>query len=165
MKQAFKELSPFQVNPDKVWADYNLTDMDFSPATGEEKENMVEVRKSVSYWRDAARRFKKNTVSMVALVVFLIMLLFAFLGPKLIPYDYHNQYRSAQKLGPFEYSKEQELVKSVQGQTDCFYATSLRPGTKTSLDAGDYYFEYKGTTYSFTLDKTLGDAIRFCRCG
>ena len=63
MKQAFKEFSPFQVNPDKVWADYNISASDFEPATESEKESMVEIRKSVSYWRDAARRFKNNTVS------------------------------------------------------------------------------------------------------
>ena len=38
-----------------------------------EKEDMIEVRKSVSYWRDAARRFKNNTVSMVALLIFIIV--------------------------------------------------------------------------------------------
>ena len=79
MKQAFKEFSPFQVDPDAVWADYDITESDFEPATDSEKENMVEIRKSVSYWRDAARRFKRNTVSMVALVVFIIILFFAFL--------------------------------------------------------------------------------------
>jgi hypothetical protein len=102
MKQAFSKLSPFQVDPDRVWADYGISESDFAPASEAEKENMVEVRKSVSYWRDAARRFKKNTVSMVALFVFIIMLLFAFAGPSLIPYDYANQYRSSQNLGPFE---------------------------------------------------------------
>ena len=105
MKQAFEKFSPFQVNPDKVWADYDITDSDFEPATSEEKESMVEIRKSVSYWRDAARRFKKNTVSMVALFVFLVILFFAFAGPKFIPYDYAKQYRGSQKLGPMEYSK------------------------------------------------------------
>ena len=80
MKQAFKRLSPFQVNPDKVWADYGINASDFEPATDSEKESMVEVRKSVSYWRDAARRFKRNTVSMVALGVFIVILFFAFLG-------------------------------------------------------------------------------------
>ena len=114
MKQAFKEFSPFQVNPDKVWADYNINASDFEPATESEKESMVEIRKSVSYWRDAARRFKNNTVSMVALGIFIIVLLFAFLGPSLIPYDYANQYRSSQKLGPFEYSDQEAKIKSIE---------------------------------------------------
>ena len=150
MKQAFKKLSPFQVDPDKVWADYGINPSDFEPATESEKESMVEVRKSVSYWRDAARRFKKNTVSMVALAVFIVVLLFAFVGPTLIPYDYANQYRSSQKLDPFEYSADETLIKSLEGQVDCMYATALQPGSATSLDPGTYWFKHKGTTYCFT---------------
>ena len=159
MKQAFKDFSPFQVNPDKVWADYDISASDFEPATDSEKESMVEIRKSVSYWRDAARRFKKNTVSMVALAVFIVVLLFAFIGPTLIPYDYSNQYRSSQKLDPFEYSKQEERIKSLEGQVDCMYATALQPGSTTALDAGTYYFKYKGNTYCFTLDKKLAEAV------
>ena len=145
MKQAFSKFSPFQVDPEKVWADYDLNSSDFAPATDAEKESMVEVRKSVSYWRDAARRFKKNTVSMVALGIFIIMLLFAFLGPSLIPYDYANQYRSSQKLGPFEYSDQEAKIKSIEDKVDCMFATALQPGSSTGLDPGDYYFKYKGT--------------------
>ncbi len=159
MKQAFKEFSPFQVNPDKVWADYNISASDFEPATDSEKESMVEIRKSVSYWRDAARRFKNNTVSMVALGIFIIVLLFAFLGPSLIPYDYANQYRSSQKLGPFEYSDQEAKIKSIEDKVDCMFATALQPGSSTGLDPGDYYFKFKGNTYCFNLDKKLSDSV------
>ena len=165
MKQASKKFSPFQVDPDKVWADYELNSSDFAPATTAEKENMVEVRKSVSYWRDAARRFKKNTVSMVALFVFILVLLFAFLGPSLIPYDYANQYRSSQKLGPFEYSAQEERIKSIEDQVDCMYATALQPGSSTGLDPGDYYFKYKGDTYCFNLEKRLSEAVIILKDG
>ena len=159
MKQAFKELSPFQVDPDKVWADYGINSSDFEPATQSEKESMVEIRKSVSYWRDAARRFRRNTVSMVALFVFLIILFFAFVGPSLIPYDYAKQYRSSQKLGPMEYSKKEQLIKSIEDDVDCMYATALQPGSSTALDAGDYYFKFKGNTYCFNLEKKLSDSV------
>ncbi|MBQ6151541.1 MAG: ABC transporter permease [Mogibacterium sp.] len=165
MKQAFKEFSPFQVNPDKVWADYNISASDFEPATEAEKESMVEVRKSVSYWRDAARRFKNNTVSMVALGIFIIVLLFAFLGPSLIPYDYANQYRSSQKLGPFEYSDQEAKIKSIEDKVDCMFATALQPGSSTGLDAGDYYFKFKGNTYCFNLDKKLSDSVIILKDG
>lgn len=159
MKQAFKKLSPFHVDPDKVWADYDLTALDFEPATVSEKEDMVEERKSVSYWSDAARRFKRNTVSMVALFVFILMLFFAFLGPALIPYDYSKQYRSSQKLGPGEFSAQEELVKSIEDEVDCMFATALQPGSMTALDARDYYFKFKGDTYAFTLDEKLADGL------
>jgi len=159
MKQAFKEFSPFQVNPDKVWADYNINPSDFEPATDSEKESMVEVRKSVSYWRDAARRFKNNTVSMVALGIFILVLLFAFLGPSLIPYDYANQYRSSQKLGPFEYSAQEDKIKSIEDKVDCMFATALQPGSATGLDPGDYFFKYKGNSYCFNLDQKLSNSV------
>lgn len=159
MRQEFNLLNPFQVDPDKVWADYGLNSTDFEPATDSEKADMVEIRKSVSYWRDAARRFKKNTVSMVALVVFLIMLFFAFVGPLLIPYDYAKQYRSSQKLGPFEYSKKEALVKSIEDEVDCMYATALQPGSSTSLDPGDYFFKFRGKTYCFNFEKKLADSV------
>ncbi|MBR6504069.1 MAG: ABC transporter permease, partial [Firmicutes bacterium] len=159
MKQAFAKFSPFQVDPEKVWADYELNYSDFEPATDAEKESVSEVRQSVSYWRDAARRFRKNTVSMVALFVFLAILVFAFLGPLLIPYDYANQYRSSQKLGPFEYSKQEALIKSIEGEVDCMFATALQPGSVTALDPGDYYFKYKGDTYGFSLDAKLADSV------
>jgi len=159
MKQAFKEFSPFQVNPDKVWADYNINPSDFEPATDSEKESMVEIRKSVSYWRDAARRFKNNTVSMVALGIFILVLLFAFLGPSLIPYDYANQYRSSQKLGPFEYSAQEDKIKSIEDKVDCMFATALQPGSATGLDPGDYFFKYKGNSYCFNLDQKLSNSV------
>ena len=165
MKQAFAKLSPFQVDPERVWADYGISASDFEPATDQEKESMVEVRKSVSYWRDAARRFKRNTVSMVALVVFIIMLLFAFLGPNLIPYDYSNQYRSSQKLGPNEFSDQEALVKSIEDEADCMFATALQPGSMTALDPGEYYFKFKGTTYCFTLEEKLADSIIILKDG
>ena len=159
MKQAFKKLSPFQVDPDKVWADYDLSALDFAPASDADKESVVEIRESVSYWRDAARRFRKNTVSMVALFIFLAILVFAFIGPMLIPYDYAKQYRSSQKLGPFEYSKQEALVKSIEDEVDCMYATALQPGSVTALDPGEYYIKHKGKSYDFQLESKLAESI------
>ena len=53
---------------------------DFAPATAEEKASMVGKHKSVSYWRDAARRFRQNHVSMVALVVAFCIPVFRIMG-------------------------------------------------------------------------------------
>ena len=109
MSVNFAKLSPFQVDPEKIEA-LNLTADDFDVASSEEKESVVYKHKSVSYWRDAARRFRANTVSMVALFVFILCLLFAFLGPKLIPYNYSDQYRSSQKLSSMQYSEEEQKI-------------------------------------------------------
>ena len=45
-------------------------------------------RPSVSYWKDAWRRFRKATLAMFGLVMILIVSLFAIFGPMLCPYDY-----------------------------------------------------------------------------
>ena len=154
-------ISPFRPDPDKIMEAFGLNESDFSPADESEKESMVEKHKSVSYWRDAWRRFRANTVSMVALGIFVLCLLFAFVGPSLIPYGYGDQYRNSQKLGPFEYSKGEERIRSVQDVGDGFYATALQRGSITALRKGDYYITHKGNTYAFTLKKSLEKAMIF----
>ena len=110
MKKNVAKISPFVVDPEPIEQAFLPQEGDFEPASAEEKESVVEKHKSVSYWRDAWRRFRANTVSMVALFVFILILLFAFLGPALIPYDYEQQYRTAQKLAPFEFSEEEQKI-------------------------------------------------------
>ena len=160
MDGKFAKLSPFQVDPDKIPDTLQLNEEDFAPAAESEKASMVETHKSISYWRDAWRRFRANTVSMVALAIFILCLLFAFLGPRLIPYNYSSQYRSSQKLAPFEYSKGEELIRSnVAGKYDGFFATALQPGSKTAISKGDYYISFKGQTYAFHLDKAIEKSV------
>ena len=91
MKQTFAKLSPFQVDPQAIEQAFGLNPGDFDAASEAERASVVEKHKSVSYWRDAWRRFRGNTVSMVALFVFILCLLFAFVGPTLIPYNYSDQ--------------------------------------------------------------------------
>ena len=80
MDAKFARISPFQVDPEKIMDTFGISDEDFAPAAESEKESMVEKHKSVSYWRDAWRRFRANTVSMVALGVFVLCLLFGAFG-------------------------------------------------------------------------------------
>ena len=157
MDGKYAKLSPFHVDPEKIEA--LLQEGDFERADDSEKASMVEKHKSVSYWRDAWRRFRANTVSMVALGIFILCLLFAFVGPTLIPYTYGAQYRSSQKLGPFEYSSGEETIRSIADACDGFYATALQPGSLTSLSKGDYYIRYRGTTYAFTLEKAIEKSV------
>ena len=159
MKEAFAKISPFQVDPQPILDMYQVTDEDFQPAGKDEKAAMVEKHKSISYWQDAWRRFRANKVSMVALFVFVLCLLFAFLGPRLIPYSYSEQYRGSQKLGPFEYSKGEETIRSIQDKCDAFYATALRPGSLTAISKGDYFIRYSGTTYALHFDKGVEKSV------
>lgn len=155
-KKQFK-ISFFHVGPEQIASSKDLTDEDFRPAAEDEMQNMVQIHKSVSYWKDALRRFKANKVSVVALFVFALLVVFVFAGPYFIPYNYSDQYRSAQKLAPFEYSQDEQQILALAEQVDALYATSLQPGSLTSLSRGDYWFQYKGVHYSFTLESSLSN--------
>jgi ABC-type dipeptide/oligopeptide/nickel transport system permease subunit len=159
MKAPFAKFSPFQVDPEKIEETFGIQQGDFELASDSEKESMVEMHKSISFWKDAWRRFRANTVSMVALFVFIACLFFAFIGPYLIPYNYADQYRTSQKLGPFEYSEGEQAVHDIEKLTDGFYATALRPGSITALDPGEYYLKSGKDIYAFTLTETTDNSI------
>lgn len=154
-KPNFAKVSPFVVDPQPVEEAFTLKPEDFESTTMEERESIVEKHKSISYWKDAGRRFRANTVSMVALCIFILVLLFAFVGPLLIPYNYEDQYRSAQELDPMQYSDSEQLVLKAAKNTDAFYATVIQPGSMTAIRKGNYYIRQDGKTYAFTVTKAI----------
>ena len=81
---------------------------DFEKAQESEKEDFIPQRASVSYWADAWRRLRKNTVAMVALGVLVFISLFAFLGPVIVPYGYEEFNRGAENLHPWHTSLEDQ---------------------------------------------------------
>lgn len=150
----------FHIDTAKIEEIDLLNASDFAPATEQEKEDMIENRASVSYWKDAARRFRKNRVSMAALFLFCAIFVFSFLGPLFIPYDYANQYRNNVKLGPMEYSQKEEYVRTVLKENEYAYATALIPGSLNALSANTtYQFNIGGKTYNFYNESLLGDVI------
>ena len=90
-----------------------LTPEDFVAAPPGDKEGFIPAARSMGYWQDAWRRLKKNTVSMVALVVIIVIFLFAFLGPAIVPYKYQEQYRDSMNLAPFEYSEAEQARRDA----------------------------------------------------
>lgn len=85
-----------------------LSPGDFAPATQLEKEEFIQERQSVSYWKDAWRRLKKNMVAMIALGVIIFLVLFAFVGPYLVPYGYDQFNKGAENLHPTHYALEDQ---------------------------------------------------------
>lgn len=153
MKKAFQV---FQTDPEKVLDLNDFTEADFAPASDNEKESMVKMHKSVSYWQDAWRRFRKNPVSMGALILFILILVFSFIGPYFIPYSYEEQYRNSQKLGPMEKSATELMVDELRANgADGVYATTLKSGSMTAIKKGNWYIEHDGKTYAFTVEKTI----------
>ena len=119
---------------------------DFLPATKNEQEQLVVMRESVSFWKDGMRRFRKNKVAMVSLVVIVIIMIFAFIVPSFYPYTYRDQIRGSENLAPMQYS-EQELERMEAGEsvfphicgTDKLgrdYAIRLMLGARISLLVG-----------------------------
>ncbi len=154
-----KAFQVFQTDPEKILDFSQFSDADFEAASGDEKKSMVQMHKSVSYWQDAWRRFRKNPVSMGALILFILILLFSFLGPKFIPYSYDEQYRSAQKLAPMEKSETELMVEELRANgADGVYATALKAGSLTAIKKGNWYIEFDGVTYAFTVEKTIEKA-------
>ena len=81
---------------------------DFLPATEEEKQSQVIMRESVSFWKDGARRLRKNKVAMVSLVVIILVMIFSFIVPSFYPYNYKDQIKGANNLRPMQYSEEEQ---------------------------------------------------------
>ena len=107
-KKRFHKPGSLQPNIDDILLWNDLPADAFEPATSEEKENFIQDRRSVSYWKDAWRRLRKNTVAMVALVIIILLAIFAFVGPAVVPYTYKQQIRGSEALHPWHYSLEDQ---------------------------------------------------------
>ena len=99
---------PVSLQPDIESLLAELTPEDFEPASQQERDDFIQYRQSVSYWKDAWRRLKKNTVAMIALGVIIFLFLFAFVGPLLVPYGYDQFSTGAENLYPYHYALEDQ---------------------------------------------------------
>ena len=118
----------------------------FLPASPEEKESLVVMRDSVSFWKDGFRRLFRNKIAVVSLIVILIIVIFAYFLPSFWPYSYEQQIRGSENLAPFQYSEEEE-ARMAAGETvfphicgtdklGRDFAVRLMMGTRISLTVG-----------------------------
>lgn len=89
---------------------------DFLPATNEEKESLVVMRESVSFWKDGFRRLRKNKVAMASLVIIILIMILSFIVPSFYPYSYKTQIKGANNLAPMQYSQD-ELARIDAGES------------------------------------------------
>ena len=92
----------------------------FAPASAEEKEYMVQMRPSSTFFKDGCKRLVKNRVALVSLIVIILITLSSIILPAVWPYGYDQQLgavpgkpvdASFANLAPFEYGRsEQKLI-------------------------------------------------------
>ena len=144
-KKRFHKPGSLQPNIEDILQWNDLSADAFEPATSEEKENFIQDRRSVSYWKDAWRRLRKNTVAMVALVIIILLAVFAFVGPAVVPYTYKQQIRGSEALHPWHYSLEdQEKINAYMEEHSG--AGKLSPDE--AVEQARKEAEAKGTTLS-----------------
>ena len=144
-KKRFHKPGSLQPNIEDILQWNDLPADAFEPATSEEKENFIQDRRSVSYWKDAWRCLRKNTVAMVALVIIILLAIFAFVGPAVVPYTYKQQIRGSEALHPWHYSLEdQEKINAYMEEHSG--AGKLSPDE--AVEQARKEAEAKGTTLS-----------------
>ena len=113
----------------------------FIPATEEEKEYMVQMRESSTFFRDGVKRLVKNKVAFVSFIVIVVITLSSIFVPMFWPYSYENQLgvtpgkpvdASYKNLHPFEYGSTE--FKRIEAGEKVF------PHVFGTDDAGRDYF-------------------------
>ena len=128
-----------------------LNDRSFAPADKAEKEGFIPDRPPTSYWKDAWRRFRRNLVAMVALTVLVLIVLFAFVGPMIVPYGYDEFNKGAENLHPSHYSLEDQLL--IEEKLAEAAASSKTPAE--ALEEARAAAEAEGRKLSLTEEATI----------
>lgn len=158
-------MSELKKNPLSFQLDLNPED--FLPATDEEKQSLVVMRESVSFWKDGFRRLRKNKVAMVSLIVIILIMILSFIVPHFYPYHYATQLKGANNLAPMEYSQS-ELARIESGEkvfphilgTDKMgrdYAIRVMMGSRISLSVG-----LIATVLILIIGSAYGSIAAFC---
>ncbi len=66
-------------------------EISFKRVSKDQKEAEKILRPATTFIQDAWARFKRNKLGLVGLIIIVIMLIFAIIGPMVIPYDYRSQ--------------------------------------------------------------------------
>lgn len=74
--------------------------------------------KSVGYFKDAWRRFKKNKASLVALIIIIILFIYALFGPLFTNRTYQDAYQTDVKLQNYQYLRPKIALLEGSGFWD-----------------------------------------------
>lgn len=133
------------MNEKKIMS-FQLKVDDFLPATDAEKQSLVQMRPSVSFWKDALRRLGKNHVAMVSLSIIVVIMVLSFIVPNFYPYNYDQQIQGSEYLKPMTHSAQEQA--QIQAGEKVFphilgtdnlgrdYAVRVMVGSRISLLVG-----------------------------
>jgi len=135
-------MAEIKKNPLSFQVDPNL----FEKATDEEKTQFSKQRESISFFKDALRKLRKNKIAMLCLSLIVIIAIISIVVPYIYPYTYTAQDTASKFLKPFEYSQS-ELARIAAGEsvfphimgTDALgrdYCIRVIYGTRISLAVG-----------------------------
>ena len=127
----------------------------FIPATGAEKEYLVQMRPSSTFFKDGVKRLYKNKVAFVSFIVIVLITVSSIVIPFFWPYSYDQQLgvlpgkpvdSSFKNLSPFEYGNtEQQLIDEGESVFPHIFGTDKSGrdyfirviyGTRVSLAVG-----------------------------
>lgn len=117
----------------------------FEKVSNNEKQQVVSMRPSVTYWQDVWRRFKSNKLAMFGLVIVSIITVLAILTPWIAPYSPSSQNFEISNLGP----TSKHWFGTDQFGRDLF--TRVLYGSRISLTVG-----YAVSILNFTIGILYG---------
>lgn len=132
---------------------------DFIPATAEEKEYMVQMRPSTTFFKDGVKRLLKNKVATVSFILVVLITLSAIFIPMFWPYTYEAQLgitpgkpvdASYANLKPFEYGLTERVT--MLGKVN---AQEIFLPANMAAEADALLAEYNAGTDFFALESKL----------
>ncbi len=127
----------------------------FKPASDKEKEYLVQMRPSTTFFKDGMKRLYKNKVAFISFIVIVLITLASIVIPLFWPYSYETQLgvtpgrpvdSSFNNLAPFEFGRtEQKLIESGESVFPHIFGTDSAGrdyfirvvyGTRVSLAVG-----------------------------
>ena len=160
----------------KKFMSMHLDTDSFLKATDEEKSYIVQMRPSTTFFKDGCKRFLKNKVATVSLIIIVLIVLIAIFLPMFWPYSYEQQLGvipgkpvdpSFNNLRPFEYGST-ELARIANGEkvfphifgTDSAgrdYLIRVVYGTRISLAIGFF-----ASIIVLVLGMVVGSVAGYC---
>ena len=148
----------------------------FAPATEAEKEYMVQMRPSSTFFKDGLKRLKKNKVAVVSFFVIVIIALSSIILPMFWPYRYDQMLgvtpgrpvnATYNNLAPFEFGeKEQERIAAGEKLFPHIFGTDAQGrdyfirvvyGARISLSVGFF-----ASLIVLVIGLTVGSIAGYC---